>query len=459
MLGINIFILSITFYLIFFIISTILEINQNPQKVSSTDEIKLKNKFISSIIETKGGVWMNYIFRAKYIEKIKKFIDKPIVKILTGMRRVGKSTILNIIKDQLLKDVPDENKIYMNFESFEFFDIKDAKLLKEYLDEKLKDKKGRVYFFFDEIQLVKDWERVVNALRVSLNSDIYITGSNSKLISGDLATLLAGRYVEFEIQPFTFDEFSEIYKSSNLSQEELFQKFIKIGGMPGLKYFNLNEEVSQKYLNDIYNTVLVKDVLNYNNIRDVDIFNRILSFAMQNIGATFSASAIKNYLKSENRNISVDTVLNYLEYCNKAFVLKKVPRYKKKKKKLLKVDEKYYLTDHGFRQSMGFSNVKDIEKTLENIVYIELLSRGYSVKIGKVKDREIDFVVKKGEDISYFQIAYLMENEETRDREFGVYDLIKDNYPKYVLSMDKLDFSQRGIVHKTIIDFLLESEK
>lgn len=398
---------------------------------------------------------MDYIFRDKYIEKIKKFIDKPIVKILTGMRRVGKSTILNIIKDQVLKDVPDENKIYMNFESFEFFDINNAELLKDYLDEKLKNKKGKVYFFFDEIQLVKDWERVINALRVSINSDIYITGSNSKLISGDLATLLAGRYVEFEIQPLTFDEFSEIYKSSNLSREELFQKFIKIGGMPGLKYFNLEEEVSQKYLNDIYNTVLVKDVLNYNNIRDVDIFNRILSFAMQNIGANFSASAIRNYLKSENRNISVDTVLNYLEYCNKAFVLKKVPRYDLGGKKLLKVDEKYYLTDHGFRQSMGFSNVKDIEKTLENIVYIELLSRGYHVKIGKVKDREIDFVAKKGEEISYFQIAYLMENEKTRKREFGAYDLVADNYPKYVLSMDKLDFSQRGIVHKNIIDFLL----
>lgn len=402
---------------------------------------------------------MDYIFRDKYIEKIKKFIDKPIVKILTGMRRVGKSTILNIIKDDVLKDVPVENKIYMNFESFEFFDIKDAKALKEYLDEKLKDKEGRIYFFFDEIQLVKDWEKVINGLRVGLDCDIYITGSNSKLISGDLATLLAGRYVEFEIQPLTFDEFSEIYKSSNLSQEKLFQKFIKIGGMPGLKYFNLEEEVSQKYLNDIYNTVLVKDVLNYNNIRDVDIFNRILSFAIQNIGATFSASAIRNYLKSENRNISVDTVLNYLEYCNKAFVLKKVPRYDLSGKKLLKVDEKYYLTDHGFRQSMGFSNVKDIEKTLENIVYIELLSRGYDVKIGKVKDREIDFVAKKGEDISYFQIAYLMENEKTREREFGAYDLVTDNYPKYVLSMDKLDFSQRGILHKNIIDFLLESEK
>ena len=402
---------------------------------------------------------MDYIFRDKYIEKIKKFIDKPIVKILTGMRRVGKSTILNIIKDQVLKDVPDENKIYMNFESFEFFDIKDANALKDYLSEKLKDKEGKVYFFFDEIQLVKDWEKVVNGLRVSHNCDIYITGSNSKLISGDLATLLAGRYVEFEIQPFTFDEFSEIYRSSNLSQEELFQKFIKIGGMPGLKYFNLEEEVSQKYLNDIYNTVLVKDVLNYNNIRDVDIFNRILSFAMQNIGANFSASAIRNYLKSENRNISVDTVLNYLEYCNKAFVLKKVPRYDLGGKKLLKVDEKYYLTDHGFRQSMGFSNVIDIEKTLENIVYIELLSRGYNVKIGKVKDREIDFVAKKGEDVSYFQIAYLMENEKTRNREFGAYDLVTDNYPKYVLSMDKLDFSQRGIVHKNIIDFLLENEK
>lgn len=402
---------------------------------------------------------MDYIFRDRYIEKIKNFIDKPIVKILTGMRRVGKSTILNIIKNDVLKDIPEENKIYMNFESFEFFEINDATSLKEYLNEKLEDIKGKVYFFFDEIQLVEDWEKVINALRVSFDSDIYITGSNSKLISGDLATLLAGRYVEFEIQPLSFDEFSEIYKDLNLNKEDLFQKFIKIGGMPGLKYFKLEEEVSQKYLNDIYNTVLMKDVLNYNNIRDVDIFNRILSFAMQNIGATFSASAIKNYLKSENRNISVDTVLNYLEYCNRAFVLKKVPRFDLEGKKLLKVDEKYYLTDHGFRQSMGFSNLKDIEKTLENIVYIELLSRGYDVKIGKVKDREIDFVAKRGEIISYFQISYLMENEKTREREFGVYDLIKDNYPKYVLSMDKLDFSQKGIIHKNIVDFLLEDEK
>ncbi|WP_295149897.1 ATP-binding protein [uncultured Peptoniphilus sp.] len=402
---------------------------------------------------------MDYIFRDRYIEKIKNFIDKPIVKILTGMRRVGKSTILNIIKNDVLKDIPEENKIYMNFESFEFFEINDATSLKEYLNEKLEDIKGKVYFFFDEIQLVEDWEKVINALRVSFDSDIYITGSNSKLISGDLATLLAGRYVEFEIQPLSFDEFSEIYKDLNLNKEDLFQKFIKIGGMPGLKYFKLEEEVSQKYLNDIYNTVLMKDVLNYNNIRDVDIFNRILSFAMQNIGATFSASAIKNYLKNENRNISVDTVLNYLEYCNRAFVLKKVPRFDLEGKKLLKVDEKYYLTDHGFRQSMGFSNLKDIEKTLENIVYIELLSRGYDVKIGKVKDREIDFVAKRGEIISYFQISYLMENEKTREREFGVYDLIKDNYPKYVLSMDKLDFSQKGIIHKNIVDFLLEDEK
>ncbi len=402
---------------------------------------------------------MNYIFRDRYIEKIKNFIDKPIVKILTGMRRVGKSTILKTIKNDVLKDVPEENKIYMNFESFEYFEINNASSLKEYLNEILKDQKGKVYFFFDEIQLVEDWEKVINALRVSFDSDIYITGSNSKLISGDLATLLAGRYVEFEIQPFTFDEFSQINNKLNLSRDELFQKFIKIGGMPGLKYFKLEEEVSQKYLNDIYNTVLVKDVLNYNNIRDVDIFNRILSFVMQNIGATFSASAIKNYLKSENRNISVDTVLNYLEYCNRAFVLKKVPRFDLEGKKLLNVDEKYYLTDHGFRQSMGFSNLKDIEKTLENIVYIELISRGYDVKIGKVKDREIDFVAKRGEIISYFQISYLMENEKTREREFGVYDLIKDNYPKYVLSMDKLDFSQKGIIHKNIIDFLLEGEK
>lgn len=399
---------------------------------------------------------MNYITRPKYINKIKKFIDKPIVKVLTGMRRVGKSTILSIIKDEMLINVESERKIYCNFESMKFLEINNSIKFLEYLKPYLKNSNKKMYFFFDEIQMVKDWEKVVNGLLVDFDCDIYITGSNSTLISGDISTLLAGRYIEFEIQPFTFSEFVCAFKEENLSKEELFDRFIKIGGMPFLKYFNLEEMPSYKYLTDVYNTVLIKDVLEYNSIRDVDLFNRILSYVIENIGMNFSANSIKKYFKNENRDVSVDTILNYLEYCKKAFIIKKVSRYDTFGKKLLKVDEKYYLTDHGFRQAVGFSNIKDIERSLENIVFIELISRGYNVEVGRVKDKEIDFIAKKNEEIFYYQVSYLMPTESTRKREFGVYKLVNDNYPKFVLSLDSFDFSQQGIIHKNIIDFLLE---
>lgn len=402
---------------------------------------------------------MDIIYRPKYLSKIKKFIDKPIIKVLTGMRRVGKSTILEIIRDDILAHIPPENKIFLNFESIEFSGIQDSDVLANYLKPILQNGKGKYYFFFDEIQLVKNWEQVINGLRVDIDCDIYITGSNSMLISGELATLLAGRYVEFEIQSFTFSEFIQIFESSGLSKEELFGKYIRLGGMPFLKYFDLEEESSHKYLNDVYHTVLVRDVLQYNSIREVDIFQRLLLYVMENIGHTFSANSIKNYFKSESRKVSLDTILNYLEYCNRAFIIRKAPRYDVAGKKILKVDEKYYLNDHGFRQAKGFSNTKDIERTLENIVYIELISRGYEVKIGRVKDKEIDFIAKKGDHLSYYQVSYLMGEEKTREREFGVYHEIPDHYPKYVLSMDSFDFSQNGIIHKNIMEFLLDIEE
>ena len=397
----------------------------------------------------------NYVNRIRYIDKLKQFIDKPVIKVLTGMRRVGKSTLLTIIKDEILSNIPEENKIYLNFENIELFGINEAGKLLEYMKPLLK-KNEKQYIFFDEIQLVNDWEKVVNGLRLNENYDIYITGSNSTLISGDLATLLAGRYVEFEIQPFTFNEFIEAFEGLGLSNEEYFNNYIRVGGMPFLKYFKLDEIPSLKYLSDVYNTVLIKDVLRYNNVRDVDLFERILAYILENIGNTFSANSIKKYLKSEDRKISVDTILNYLEYCRNAFIIKKVSRYDTVGKKILSVDEKYYLTDHGFRQAKGFSNTKDIERTLENIVCIELISRGYNLKIGKVKDKEIDFIAEKDGTLCYYQISYLMENEDAREREFGIYNLIEDNFPKYVLSMDKIDFSRDGVIHKNIIDFLLE---
>ncbi|MGI5100293.1 ATP-binding protein [Treponema vincentii] len=400
---------------------------------------------------------MQHIIRPKYIKQITQFVDKPVIKVLTGMRRVGKSTLLTMIKDEILKNIPDNNKIYLNFESAELFDIATAKALHTYLQPLIKKTKGKIYFFFDEIQMVSGWERVVNGLSVDKDCDIYITGSNSTLISGDLTTLLSGRYTAFEIYPFTFGEFMQIFKNKKIPKETLFEKFVQLGGMPFLHYFDLDEVPSFKYLNDVYNTVLVKDVLQYNNIRDVDIFNRILSYVLENIGHTFSANSIKNYFKNEKRAVSIDTVLNYLEYCKNAFIIKKVSRYDIAGKKLLKVDEKYYVTDHGFRQAQGFSNTKDIERTLENIVFIELASRGYEVKIGKLKDREIDFIAQKNDRIFYYQVAYMLTDEKTREREFGVYKSIEDNFPKYVLSMDHFDFSRDGVIHKNIIDFLLET--
>ncbi|MCY1150880.1 MAG: ATP-binding protein [Sphaerochaetaceae bacterium] len=400
---------------------------------------------------------MNYINRPKYIEKIKLFIDKPIIKVITGMRRVGKSTLLTIIKDQILNKVKDINKIYLNFESIELININNDKALINYLEPLLNRLDGKIYFFFDEIQIVKNWEKVINGLRVDYDCDIYITGSNSTLISGDLASLLSGRYVEFEIQPFTFTEFTQVYKALNLPKEILFNKYIKLGGMPFLKYFSLEEIPSSKYLNDVFNTVLVKDVLQYNNIRDVDMFNRIISYVIENIGHTFSANSIKKYFKSEDRKVSVDTVLNYLDFCKKAYIIKKVSRFDTLGKKILKVDEKYYLSDHGFREARGYSNVRDIERTLENIVYIELISRGYEVTIGKVNDKEIDFIAKINNEINYFQVSYLLSDEKTRNREFGSLLEINDNFPKYVLSLDNFNFSQNGIIHKNLINFLLST--
>ena len=398
---------------------------------------------------------MEYIRRPNYLEEISKYIDKPVIKVLTGMRRVGKSTMLEMVRSELLTGVPQANIIHLRFDSFSMLNIRSAESLKDYLVPLIDGLTGKIYFFFDEVQLVDGWEQIVNGLQVDYNCDIYITGSNSTMLSGDLATMLAGRYVNFEIQPFSFSEFIEAHKNSELNLTELFNKYILIGGIPLLNFFALDEETSHKYLSDVYNTVLVKDVLEYNKIRDVDIFNRILTYAVENVGHTFSALSIRNYLKSEGRNISVDTVLNYLEYCQNAFLIKKIPRYDVVGKKLLKIEEKYYLTDHGFRQSKGFSNMKDIERILENIVFEELLSRGYQVKIGKIGDREIDFIAEKNGKIEYYQVSYLMANEATRAREFEIYRLIEDNFPKHVLSMDVPDFSRDGIIHKNIIDWLL----
>lgn len=262
------------------------------------------------------------------------------------------------------------------------------------MTQQINTKDGKLYFFFDEIQLVQDWERVINGLRVDLDCDIYITGSNSRLLSSELATLLAGRYVEFEVQAFSFSEFKELYRHLHLSDQQLFEKYLVIGGLPFLKHFDLDEEASHKYLRDVYNTVVMKDVLEANKIRDVKLFNRILHYAIENISHTFSANRLSQLLKNEHIKISVDSVISYLQYCKNAYILKQVSRYNLLGKQVLKIDEKYFVADHGLRQALGYSNIKDIERTLENIVYNELISRGYKVWIGKVNNQEIDFVAQ-----------------------------------------------------------------
>lgn len=401
---------------------------------------------------------MDYIIRERYLNKVKPFIDKPIIKVLTGMRRVGKSTLMKMIQNELLTQVASENIIHLNLDSIQMLNVRNATTLADCLMPLLQNKKGRLYLFFDEIQMVKNWEQVINGLQVDFNCDIYLTGSNSTMLSGDLATLLAGRYVNFEIYPFNFSEFSQLFGEKQISSKELFNEYLLLGGMPTLRYFDLEKFSSYQYLNDVYHTVLVKDVLEYYQIRDVDIFNRILTYAIENIGHTFSALSLQKYFRSENRKVSVDTILNYLEFCQNAFLFKKVPRYDTVGKKILKVDEKYYLTDHGFRQAKGFSNLKDIERVLENIVFVELLSRGNQVTIGKVNEFEIDFIAEKEGKVAYYQVSYLMESEATREREMSVLQRIPDNYPKYVLSLDDYDFSQAGIIHCNLIDWLLKNE-
>ena len=398
---------------------------------------------------------MEIIKRNRYLDAIAAFIDKPVIKIMTGMRRVGKSTLLLQIKEEILSSVTDEQKIYINFESYDLLNIQNDLDLKDYLAPYIKDPNKKLYFFFDEIQLVKGWERVINALRVNDKYDIFIAGSNSNIISSELSTVLAGRYVEFEIQPFVFKEFASQYAPLGMSKDDLFQKFIKFGGMPSLNYFNFDASSIYMYLNDIYNTIVVKDVMRHYSIRDIDTFNRVMLFVMDNTGQAFSATYMHKYFKSEKRDISVNTILNYLKSLKQAYILQAARRFDTRCKKILDTDEKYYLTDHGFRAAVGYCNERDIERVLENIVYIELVSRGYSVSVGRINTLEIDFVATKGKEINYYQICYLLDKQSTRDREFGVLNKIKDNYPKYVLSMDKNDFSQDGIIHKNIIDFLL----
>ena len=399
--------------------------------------------------------------RELYIEKIKPFIDKDIIKVLTGIRRSGKSVMLKLIMEELKQNGIDEKQfININFENLINRELTTADKLHKYILKKASEIKKKCYIFLDEIQEVKDWEKCINSLRVNeeYNFDIYITGSNAKLLSGELSTYLAGRYVEFVIYPFSFKEFLDTLKSiqQNISIREAFQKYIKFGGMPFLYNLAFKEEPSLQYLNDIYSSIILKDITQRNKIRDTDLLERVINYLIMNVGNNFSATSISKFFKSENRKVSVETILNYIKAAEEAFLIYKVSRDDLIGKKILNVNEKYYIADHGIREAIFESNQRDINQIFENIIYLELLRKGYNIRVGKVDNLEIDFVCTKGNEKLYIQVAYLLASHETIEREFSSLEKINDNYPKYVISMDEFDMSRNGIRHINIIDFLMK---
>lgn len=295
-------------------------------------------------------------------------------------------------------------------------------------------------------------------MRVDYECDIYITGSNANLLSGELATLIAGRYVQFEIMPFQFKEFLDMVREETGNSEKVsaFQLYLELGGMPFLSNTLEQKQDSMVYLKDTFDSIVIKDVQARNEIRDLDLLNRLVHYVVEQCGQTFSARSIHRYLKSEQKKTTVDTILNYLTYCEEAFIFRRIKRHDVKGKEAYKYQDKYYLTDHGFREALGYSNTEQIQVVLENIVCNELLSRNYQLAVGDSGGREIDFIAKRGQELIYIQVCYLLADETTVEREFEPLREIADNYPKYVLSMDALNMSREGIKHMNIIDFLLQ---
>ena len=399
------------------------------------------------------------IKRDSYMKRIRPFIGTDLVKVLTGIRRSGKSVMLELIKQEILEQgVSEQNFVCINFEDMRFSHLLTAKALHNEVMSCAENITGKVYIFLDEIQEVEDWEKCINSLRVVLDCDIYITGSNAKLLSGELATYLGGRYVEFVIYPFSFVEFHEMYKSLNadISVSDSFKAYLFFGGMPYLGNLRYEKLPVQQYLNDIFVSVQLKDVIKRNKVRDVDLLERIIDYVIGNVGTTFSANSIVKFLKSERRTVAAETVMNYIKYCTEAFLFYQVKRQDLQGKQLLAINEKYYIADHGIREAVFGGNMRDINLVLENIVYMEMLRRGYEVTVGKIGDKEIDFVCEKQDEKIYLQVTYLLASEETIKREFGVFDNVKDNYPKYVLSLDEFDMSRNGIKHFNIRDFLMD---
>lgn len=401
------------------------------------------------------------IKRTKYLNKIIPFIDKNLIKALIGVRRSGKTVLLTQIKDYLLENkVKEEQIIYMNFESFLNRKYLNGLELYDYIYNYSKTINKRVYLLFDEIQDVTEWEKVVASLMVDINCDIYITGSNSKLLSSELATHIAGRHVHFDIYPFTFSEIKEysLQLGNNIQDEELFKEYLQFGGLP--QCFLLKEKQSKStYLEDIFNTIVINDIVERNKIVDIDLLKRLIVFLLDNIGNPFSGNSLCKALKAEGINTTVNTIISYISYILKSLVMCSVSRYDTKGKALLSTNEKYYSIDLGLRNHIKSSEQIDYSKLFENVIYLEMVSRGYKVNVGKVGEYEVDFICyNDNKEKLYIQVCYLLSEEKTIEREFRPFQYINDNYPKYVVSADEFNLSRNGIKHINIIDFLLEKE-
>ncbi len=403
------------------------------------------------------------IKRTLYMDQIRPFIDKPFIKVLTGIRRSGKSAILMMLKEELLeRGVSSENIIYINFESMEYSDIEDAKILYKFIKEKITNT-DRYYILLDEIQEVKNWEKATNSFIVDLNADIYITGSNSRLLSSELATYIAGRYVEIKVYPLSFSEYLTFReartgeKTVDIRRE--FIEFVRMGGFPVIHTAQYSYNDAYKIINDIYASAVLRDTVERNNIRNIELLERIVKFVFDNIGNIFSAKKVADYFKSQQRKVDINTVYNYLNDLESAFIIHSIQRYDLKGKEILQTNEKYYIGDQSLKYAlMGYKD-RDIAGILENIILLELKRRGYKVFVGKLDDKEIDFIAERKEEKIYVQVSYKLSSEETISREFNPLLAVKDHYPKYVVTME--DFWQdniEGVKHKHIADFLLMDE-
>ncbi|HAE62710.1 MAG: uncharacterized protein PWP10_4567 [Clostridiales bacterium] len=398
--------------------------------------------------------------RNLYLNQLIQFRDKKLIKVVTGIRRSGKSTLLSLFENHLIASGVDRSHIIrMNFESFEFDGITTYKELQAYINKRILDPNIKHYIILDEVQQVALWERAINSFLVDANVDIYITGSNAYLLSSELSTLLSGRYIEIKMQPLSFKEYLDFIESDKeISLQYKFNQYLQYGGLPAIVELLDTPDTIGPFLEGIYNTVLIKDVIERNGVRDAALLESILKFIAANIGCIVSTKKISDYLTSSGRKTTSDTVDNYLKMLEDAFIIYKANRYDLKGKMFLKTLEKYYFVDMGIRNRLTGLRDTDYGHVLENIVYLDLVRRGYEVTIGKIGSLEVDFVASKMNEKSYYQISATIMDEKTRERELRPLQSISDNYPKYILTMDQTIFNDySGIKVINIIDFLLDT--